>query len=166
LNNNELSAPIVVIKLIMPFTGAYLIIFYLVFDVICNGIAEITRYADREFYQDWWNSTSWDEFANRWNKPVHHWLKTHVFLELRIHYAQKAYKAIFITFLFSSLLHELFLAVLFKKIRPFLFLCQMSQLLLVWLGNFFNLKGTNMGNVIFWTGLIIGPPLITLIYCL
>lgn len=28
-------------------------------------------FADREFYQDWWNSTSWDEFARKWNKPVH-----------------------------------------------------------------------------------------------
>eukprot|EP01091_Cochliopodium_minus_P005565 TRINITY_DN15473_c0_g1_i1.p1 TRINITY_DN15473_c0_g1~~TRINITY_DN15473_c0_g1_i1.p1 ORF type:complete len:529 (-),score=94.06 TRINITY_DN15473_c0_g1_i1:55-1641(-) len=161
-----LGGVIVVIKLIMPFTCAYMIIFYLVFDVICNTISEIMCFAEREFYTDWWNSTSWDEFANKWNQPVHLWLKNHVFLELRIHYAQRAYKAIFITFLFSSLLHELFMTVLFKKIRPFLFLCQMSQLVLVWLGNFFNLKGTNAGNVLFWAGMSIGPPLITLIYCL
>lgn len=28
-------------------------------------------FADREFYQDWWNSTSWDQFSRKWNKPVH-----------------------------------------------------------------------------------------------
>lgn len=31
----------------------------------------ICSFADREFYQDWWNSTTWDEFARKWNKPVH-----------------------------------------------------------------------------------------------
>lgn len=34
-------------------------------------ISAFKSFADREFYQDWWNSTSWDEFARKWNKPVH-----------------------------------------------------------------------------------------------
>ena len=32
---------------------------------------DITSFADREFYQDWWNSTTWDQFSRKWNKPVH-----------------------------------------------------------------------------------------------
>jgi hypothetical protein len=42
-------------QLIIPFTGAYMLIFYLVFDVTANGFAELTRFGDREFYSDWWN---------------------------------------------------------------------------------------------------------------
>lgn len=56
-------------KLIIPIMLCYIILFYIVFDVICNALAEVTRFADREFYSDWWNSTTWDEFARKWNKP-------------------------------------------------------------------------------------------------
>ena len=31
--------------------------FFLVFDCILCSFAELTRFADREFYRDWWNST-------------------------------------------------------------------------------------------------------------
>tara|TARA_R110002050_G_scaffold77407_2_gene165171 strand:- start:986 stop:1195 length:210 start_codon:yes stop_codon:yes gene_type:complete len=32
--------------------------------------ASVSMYADREYYEDWWNSTTWDEFARKWNKQV------------------------------------------------------------------------------------------------
>lgn len=38
------------------------------FECVCNGFAEFTRFADREFYQDWWNATSMDVFSRKWNK--------------------------------------------------------------------------------------------------
>lgn len=56
---------------VMPFMINYLLIFYIIFECICNGFAELTRFADRGFYEDWWNAVTWDEFARKWNKPVH-----------------------------------------------------------------------------------------------
>lgn len=56
---------------ILPFMVNYLLIFYIIFECICNGFAELTRFADRGFYEDWWNAVTWDEFARKWNKPVH-----------------------------------------------------------------------------------------------
>ena len=50
LHSNQFPA-IIIVKLLLPFTIAYMIIFYLLFDIICNGIAEITRFGEREFYQ-------------------------------------------------------------------------------------------------------------------
>ena len=54
-------------------------------------------FADRGFHEDWvndhwvdlphsltlmlvfqWNSTSWNEFSRKWNKPVHNFLMRHV----------------------------------------------------------------------------------------
>lgn len=62
----------IALDLVMPFMINYLLIFYIIFECICNGFAELTRFADRGFYEDWWNAVTWDEFARKWNKPVHH----------------------------------------------------------------------------------------------
>ena len=63
------------IELLLPFMTNYLLIFYIIFECILNGFAEISRYvplktnvsyspvltlvyirfADRNFYDDWWN---------------------------------------------------------------------------------------------------------------
>lgn len=59
------------LDLILPFMINYLLIFYIIFECVCNGFAELTRFADRGFYSDWWNAVTWDEFARKWNKPVH-----------------------------------------------------------------------------------------------
>lgn len=44
-----------ILMLVFPFMVAYLLVFYIIFECICNFMAELTRFADREFYQDWWN---------------------------------------------------------------------------------------------------------------
>lgn len=41
-------------------------------------LLQLTFFADREFYQDWWNSTTFDEFSRKWNVPVHSFLLRHV----------------------------------------------------------------------------------------
>lgn len=66
-NNFLLTA----LDLVLPFIINYLLIFYIIFECVCNGFAEFTRFADRGFYDDWWNAVTWDEFARKWNKPVH-----------------------------------------------------------------------------------------------
>jgi arabinogalactan endo-1,4-beta-galactosidase len=39
-----------------------------------NGFAELTRFGDRLFYEDWWNSVTHDEFLRKWNRPVYNYL--------------------------------------------------------------------------------------------
>jgi len=43
---------------------------YVIWELILNVLAEVTYFADRGFYADWWNSVSWDQFARDWNRPV------------------------------------------------------------------------------------------------
>lgn len=93
---------------------------------MCTGFAELSYFADREFYQDWWNSTSWDEFSRKWNKPVHTFLLRHVYASSRTGLRLGRWGATFFTFLLSALCHELVMAVVSKKIRPYLFLMQVS----------------------------------------
>jgi hypothetical protein len=49
-----------------------------------------------------WNSTSWDEFARKWNKPVHTFLLRHVYSATRKSYRISKSGAMFVTFLLSA----------------------------------------------------------------
>ncbi|KAL6062530.1 Sterol O-acyltransferase 2 (Sterol-ester synthase 2) [Balamuthia mandrillaris] len=153
----------VVSALIVPFIFAQMLIFFIMFDLITNGFAEITRFADRYFYYDWWNSTTFDEYARKWNRPVHEWLLRHVYLKSLESFKTSKFSASLLTFFFSSVIHEMICAVLLGKVRPWLFFFQMSQVPLIYIGRF--LKGTRAGNMFFWFGLVLGPPLITILYC-
>lgn len=83
-------------------------------------------FADRSFYDDWWNSTSWDEFSRKWNRPVHTFLLRHVYASTMSSYKLTRQSAMFFTFLLSAGAHELVMAVVTKKIRFYLFALQVS----------------------------------------
>lgn len=77
----------------------------------------VGSFADRQFYEDWWNSTSWDEFSRKWNKPVHTFLLRHVYAPSISGWRLSRTGAMFVTFLVSALAHELVMAVVTKKVR-------------------------------------------------
>ena len=86
-------------------------------------------FADRAFYDDWWNSTSWDEFSRKWNRPVHTFLLRHVYASTMSSYKLTRQSAMFVTFLLSAAAHELVMAVVTKKIRFYLFVMQVRPAL-------------------------------------
>ena len=45
--------------LLYPFMIALLLVFLVIFEYVLGAFAEITRFADRRFYSDWWNSCDW-----------------------------------------------------------------------------------------------------------
>jgi diacylglycerol O-acyltransferase-1 len=71
-----------VLKLAVPNMMIWLVGFYVVFHLQLNIVAEVTRFADRLFYRDWWNSSNLDNFWRTWNLPVHNWIKHTVYLPL------------------------------------------------------------------------------------
>lgn len=46
-------------RCMLPSTLLLVILFYLVFEGIVNVFGEITKLDHREFYEDWWNSTTY-----------------------------------------------------------------------------------------------------------
>ena len=60
--------PWVLSDLIFPLMMEYLMSWYLIWETILNFLAEVTYFADRTFYDAWWNSVSWDQFARDWNR--------------------------------------------------------------------------------------------------
>ncbi|GJN89318.1 hypothetical protein Rhopal_002298-T1 [Rhodotorula paludigena] len=154
-----------VIDLATPFSLCYILIWYIIFECICNGFAEITRFSDREFYSDWWNSTSFDEFSRKWNIPVHTFLLRHVYATTIATYRLSRFSAAFVTFLLSACVHELVMAVVSKKIRIYLFAMQMIQLPLIMIGRAKIFKrNPALGNLFFWLGLLSGFPLLAVLY--
>ena len=45
--------------LLFPFMVTFLLVFLVIFEYVLGAFAEITRFADRRFYADWWNSCDW-----------------------------------------------------------------------------------------------------------
>ena len=45
--------------LLFPFMVSFLLVFLVIFEYALGAFAEITRFADRRFYSDWWNSCDW-----------------------------------------------------------------------------------------------------------
>jgi sterol O-acyltransferase len=68
-----------IIRLIVPVMFINITMFEIIFELLCNLFAEITLFADREFYRDWWNSTSFIEYNRNWNRPVHLFLLKHIY---------------------------------------------------------------------------------------
>ncbi|KIM44708.1 hypothetical protein M413DRAFT_442663 [Hebeloma cylindrosporum] len=153
------------LDLALPFMMAYLLLFYIIFECICNGFAELAYFADRQFYEDWWNSTSWDEFSRKWNKPVYAFLLRHVYAATIMSYRVSRTTAMFVTFLISACAHELVMTVVTRKFRMYLFTLQLIQIPLIVLGRIPAVKRNRlMGNVVFWLGLYAGFPLLCVAY--
>ncbi|KAI0630563.1 MBOAT-domain-containing protein [Trametes polyzona] len=154
------------LDLAMPFMISYLLLFYIIFECICNGFAELSYFADRQFYDDWWNSTSWDEFSRKWNRPVHTFLLRHVYASTMSSYKLTRQSAMFVTFLLSAAAHELVMAIVTKKIRFYLFALQIAQIPLIAIGRMPAIRRNKLlGNIVFWLGLYAGFPLLCVAYC-
>ncbi|QPG76020.1 hypothetical protein FOA43_003406 [Brettanomyces nanus] len=157
--------PLLIIEMIPPFLTIYLLIFFLIWELILNAIAELSRFADREFYRYWWNSTDWNQYSRDWNVPVHKFLLRHVYHSSISGFHVSKSTATFITFLLSSLMHEVAMYVLFHKVRFYLLGLQMCQLPLVQFSKTkFMMQFPVLSNAIFWLGIVLGPSLLCTMY--
>ena len=134
----------------IPCMLVYFLLFFLLFECICNLYAEISGFEDRQFYQDFWNATNFDEYARKWNRLVHEFLHRHVYLDLLKRTNMSIFQALVATFTFSLFFHEIFFTVMYKRTSFYLTGLQVYQLLLIFA--FAKLKGTMLGNMLFWGG--------------
>ncbi|KAI9848438.1 MAG: acyl-CoA/sterol acyltransferase [Sclerophora amabilis] len=157
--------PWILADLLFPFMMEYLLSWYVIWECVLNVLAELTRFADRGFYADWWNSTSWDQYARDWNRPVHNFLLRHVYHSSISTFRVSRTTATFITFFLSACVHELVMWCIFRKLRGYLMAMQMTQLPLVMLSRTSLLKDRRiLGNVVFWLGIFTGPSFLCSLY--
>ncbi|KAI9812180.1 MAG: hypothetical protein M1827_004846 [Pycnora praestabilis] len=151
--------------LLFPFMVTFLLVFLVIFEYVLGCFAEITCFADRHFYSDWWNSCDWLEFSREWNIPVHHFFRRHVYSASRPHLSRPI--ATLITFLISAIGHELVMGCITKKLRGYGFMAQMSQLPIVMLQRTKWIRGRKvMNNALFWMSMILGLSMMCALYVL
>lgn len=152
-------------RLLFPFMVIFLLVFLVIFEYVLGAFAEITRFADRQFYADWWNSCDWLEFSREWNIPVHHFFRRHVYSASRGHMSRPV--ATVITFFISALAHELVMGCITKKVRGYGFVAMMLQMPIVMVQRSKWVRGrTLLNNVLFWCSMILGLSMMCALYVL
>jgi len=147
-------------RLLFPFMLTFLLVFLSIFEYLCGAFAEITRFADRGFYSDWWNSSDWLEFSREWNIPVHHFFRRHVYSASRSRMSRPI--ATVITFFISALAHELVMGCITRKFRGYGFFAMMLQMPIVLLQRSRWLKEKHLlNNILFWCSMITGLALVS-----
>ncbi|CAN4084791.1 unnamed protein product [Withania somnifera] len=159
LKGNLLYAIERVLKLSVPNLYVWLCMFYCVFHLWLNILAELLCFGDREFYKDWWNAKTIDE-------PVHKWMVRHIYFPCLRNGVPKGV-ALLIAFLVSAVFHELCIAVPCHLFKFWAFIGIMFQVPLVILTNFLQnqFQSSMVGNMMFWCFFcILGQPMCVLLY--
>lgn len=142
--------------------------FFALFQSFLNALAEITRFADREFYEAWWNSEGLGIYWRTWNKPVYQFFRRHVYSPMRSRgWSHKM--ASLTVFTLSAVLHEILVGVPTHNLIGVAFLGMFLQLPLIQLTQpLERMKSANgklLGNIIFWVSFtILGQPFAALMY--
>lgn len=142
--------------------------FFALFQSFLNMLAEILRFGDREFYGDWWNSTSLRQYWSSWNKPVYHFMRRHVYSPL-VGRGWSHLSASTAVFIFSGVLHELAVGVPSHSLLGVAFIGMVAQLGLIQMTEPFakskSITGKVVGNCIFWINFVfVGQPLGAMMY--
>ncbi|EZA54858.1 Sterol O-acyltransferase [Ooceraea biroi] len=95
---------------------------YLLLHSWLNAWAELLRFADRMFYKDWWNCTSYRTYYRTWNVVVHDWLYTYIYKDIYEILSQRNKNlATFAVFFVSAVFHEYIIAFTFHFFYPVMF---------------------------------------------
>lgn len=80
-----------------------------------NIFSEITRFADREFYTDWWNVSNFGAYYRKWNIIVHEFLFYYIYNDsIRFSFGKLGSGfAKFMVFFISALVHEIIITFTF-----------------------------------------------------
>lgn len=84
--------------------------FFALFQSFLNALAEVMRFGDRAFYDDWWNSESLGAYWRTWNKPVYQYFKRHVYMPM-VGRGWSPFAASTSVFFISAVLHEVLVGV-------------------------------------------------------
>lgn len=127
-----------------------------------NAFAEMLTFADRIFYKDWWNCTSFAKYYRTWNTVVHDWLYTYIYRDMYRIFGYRQVPAMMSVFLFSAIVHEYILAFTMKFVYPVLFFMFVGfGVVVVFLTR---RKTSQVWNIFMWCSLFLGWGLLIVVY--
>ncbi|XP_011695298.1 PREDICTED: sterol O-acyltransferase 1-like [Wasmannia auropunctata] len=136
-------------------TGQYLLI-----HAWMNAWAEMLRFADRLFYKDWWNSTTYHAYYRTWNEVVHGWLYTYIYKDMyEIVMPRNRVLAAAAVFVVSAIAHEYIIAFGVGFFYPVLFVL----FGIIGFPMFFVRKIIN-NNIFIWLSLTVGQGILFNLY--
>uniref|UniRef100_A0A8D8FQV3 O-acyltransferase n=1 Tax=Culex pipiens TaxID=7175 RepID=A0A8D8FQV3_CULPI len=140
---------------VMPGSLSFLCGFYCLLHAWMNASSELLRFADRLFYRDWWNASSFAEYIRSWNVVVHDWLYTYIYKDAVEHvFKDCRFLATVLVFTVSAIFHEVILAFAFRFFFPVMFVqFEFMGLLLMFVTR--NMS-KDVGNILLWLMLCIG----------
>nr|XP_023023200.1 diacylglycerol O-acyltransferase 1 [Leptinotarsa decemlineata] len=152
------------LKLAIPNHLAWLCMFYVVFHSWLNLLGEILHFADRSFYDDWWNANNMDTFWRKWNLPVHRWAVRHLYFPM-IDMGYSKFIGGVAVFFISAFFHEYMVSVPLKTYKIWAFMGMMGQIPLSFVSKYVERTyGLRFGNLVFWSSIILGQPLCIMMY--
>lgn len=143
----------------VPAAYWWLIMFYCLFHSYLNLWAEITRFADRRFYSDWWNANNLSEYWRKWNQPIHNFLIRHVYFPFRRRKVSSEI-CMLITFTVSAIAHEYIVVGVFSVVNFIAFILMMVNVpVMIAQRQLKNFISGNTNNMLFWLCyIILGQP--------
>ncbi|XP_012696705.2 sterol O-acyltransferase 2 [Clupea harengus] len=140
--------------------------FYAFLHCWLNTFAELLRFADRMFYKDWWNSTSFANYYRTWNIVVHDWLYYYSYRDILVLSKRKfRCAATMSVFAISAVVHEYALTMCFGFFYPVMFFT------FAFIGGLFSLaindkRKSHVWNIIMWMSLMFGQGIHVCLYCM
>ncbi|XP_053312204.1 sterol O-acyltransferase 2 [Spea bombifrons] len=149
----------------LPGTFLLLITFFAFLHCWLNAFAEMLRFADRMFYKDWWNSTSFSNYYRTWNVVVHDWLYYYVYRDL-LRLCNQRFRAgvMLAVFLISALVHEYVITLSLGYFYPVMF-CLFAIFGVLFNFMMHDKRTSPVWNVMVWTFLFIGQGIQLCLYC-
>ncbi|XP_069002990.1 sterol O-acyltransferase 2 [Embiotoca jacksoni] len=141
---------------ILPGIMILLLCFFAFLHCWLNLFGELLRFADRMFYKDWWNSTSFANYYRTWNVVVHDWLYYYGYRDF-LWLSERKFRtaAMLSVFIVSALVHEYALSMAFGFFYPVMF-CLFAIFGVVFNFTMNDKRQSPVFNVIMWTCLFLG----------
>jgi len=148
----------------LPATVCLFLAFFGLLHSWFNAFAELLRFPDRQFYEDWWNALEFGTYYRKWNIVVHEWLYYYVYLDA-IRFSKEKLSRVsaqMLTFIISAVIHELIIAVSLGYFYPILFVIFIGPGIILIRGTK-NVKNKYL-NILFWFLMFIGTALLVVMY--
>jgi len=152
-----------IFHLSIPSLFVWILMFYCFNHCWLNFFSEVVGFSNREFYSDWWNSSSIKVFWRKWNFLYSEWSLRHLYIDSIYYFNVSKRTAEIILFIFNTLVSQLHLSFAFKIGYPFFIIVMICQLSLMFSNKALR-NSKRDGNYILWVSLMINLPLLEILY--